>query len=82
MPLDLDPSYPASHAFVVKLHRSSRPVKDEWHGCLESIAHGEQHDFASAGELLLWLARMTPTSPPRANAPGPIPFFNDGADDE
>ena len=68
MPLDLIPSYPASRSFVVKLHRRSRPAKDEWHGCVESIAHGEQHDFASAGELLLWLARMTPQPSPSADA--------------
>ncbi len=82
MSLDLNPSYPASHAFVVKLHRCSRPAADEWHGCVEAIAHGEQHDFDSGGELLSWLAHMTPKPPPAGNASGPIPFFTDGANDK
>jgi hypothetical protein len=85
MTLDPSPSYPASHAFVVKLHRSSRPAMDVWQGRVESMVHGEQHDFASAAELLSWLAQMSPK--PRAPinprpAADPMPFSNDGATHE
>ena len=60
MSLDPKPPFPASHAFVVKLHDDCLPAEGVWRGRVESLASGRQHDFRCAAELLFWMARMTP----------------------
>ena len=83
MSLDPKPPFPASRAFVLKLHDTSHPAAGVWRGRIENLASGRQHDFCSSDELLLWLARMTPET--RRGAPdGPsLPFpTTDGDHDE
>jgi hypothetical protein len=86
MSLDPKPPFPASRAFVLKLHDTSHPAEGVWRGRVEHMASGRQHDFRSGDELLLWLARMTPESRTCASLDEgkfSIPFpTTDGAHDE
>ena len=57
MILAVHPSYPNARAYVLKLHRDSRPAEGLVIGRLESVTTGEQFVFGSAEELLAVLAR-------------------------
>jgi hypothetical protein len=51
------PSYPNALAYVLKLHRDSRPGAGRLMGRLENVTTGEQFVFASAEELITCLAQ-------------------------
>jgi hypothetical protein len=57
MILATHPSYPASRAYVLKLHRDARPGAGRFIGRIENVASGEAFAFASAEELLACLVR-------------------------
>ena len=53
--LDSLPTYPVNGAYVVQLHRESRPEHGLWRGRIEHVASGLSHEFADSGSLLGWL---------------------------
>jgi hypothetical protein len=57
MTLNPLPTYPSAGCYVLKLHRDASPATDQLCGRLEHITSGEHVDFASAQELLAWLAQ-------------------------
>ena len=54
MTLNPESKYPSRRAYVVKLRGDAKP--DALAGRLENLVTGQQHEFASAGELLEGLA--------------------------
>lgn len=59
MSLHPDPAYPASRAFVLKLHRDGRPEAGVWQGRVEHMVSGRHHDFQSSEALLHRLSQMS-----------------------
>ncbi len=57
MILAVQPSYPNSRAYVLKLHRDAHPASGKFVGRIENVTTGEQFLFGSAEELLACLAR-------------------------
>lgn len=57
MILATHPSYPHARAYVLKLHRDSRPNDGRVMGRLENVKTGEQFVFSNGEELLACLAR-------------------------
>jgi hypothetical protein len=53
--LDPLPTYPATSAFVVQLHREARPERGLWIGRIEHVASGASHEFTSRRSLVAWL---------------------------
>ncbi len=53
--LDPRPTYPATAAYVVQLHREARPERGLWIGRIEHVASGASHEFRSRGSLVAWL---------------------------
>ena len=53
--LDPLPTYPATGAYVVQLHRESRPEKGSWIGRIEHVATGANHEFTDSKSLIAWL---------------------------
>jgi len=63
MILAMQPSYPNSRAYVLKLHRDARPATGRFVGRLENVTTGEQFAFDSIEELLACLARDVARTP-------------------
>jgi hypothetical protein len=61
--LQKNPSYPASRAYVLKLHRDASPASGRIVGRLESVLSGQQFEFNSGEELLACLARALAQAP-------------------
>ena len=77
MVLNPHPIYPSAGCFVLRLHRDARPRQGQLFGRIEHVASGEGTDFASAAELLDWLARCAEHECDRAQAPGRLPTCKD-----
>lgn len=73
MTLDLQPPHPISLAFVPKLQRDGRTADGLWRGRIEYLASDRQSDFASASELLQFVASLSRPEPAAASA-RPIPI--------
>jgi hypothetical protein len=59
------PSLPAARAFVVQLHADAQLEHGDVKGRVEHLTSMEAEHFASAEELLAFMARIL-TAPPRA----------------
>ena len=57
MILSVNPSYPNSRAYVLKLHRDAQPGSGRFIGRLENVTTGETFAFSNADELLACLVR-------------------------
>lgn len=57
MVLNPHPIYPSAGRYVLRLHRDARRQQGELFGRIEHVASGAGMDFASAADLLDWLAR-------------------------
>ena len=63
MILAVQPSYPNSRAYVLKLHRDALQAGGQLVGRLENVTTGEQVAFENLDELLAWLARDVARTP-------------------
>lgn len=63
MILAVQPSYPNTRAYVLKLHRDAQPASGRFIGRLENVTTGEQFVFGSVEELLAALARDVARTP-------------------
>lgn len=77
MVLNPHPIYPSAGRYVLRLHRDSLPQQGQLFGRIEHVASGDATDFASAAELLDWLARHAPQENDGALAPGHHPTPKD-----
>ena len=57
MILSVQPNYPNSRAYVLKLHRDAHPATGVIVGRIENVTTGEQFTFDGVDELLAGLAR-------------------------
>jgi len=57
MTLNPHPIYPSAGRYVLRLHRDAQPQAGMLAGRIEHVSSGDSVDFASAEQLLDWLAR-------------------------
>jgi hypothetical protein len=62
--LDPLPTYPATAAYVVQLHREARPERGLWIGRIEHVASGASHIFTSRRSLTAWLLVQASSNSP------------------
>ena len=77
MVLNPHPIYPSAGRYVLRLHRDSRRQHGQLFGRIEHVASGEGMDFASAADLLDWLARHAAHECDGTQAPGHHPTCKD-----
>jgi sortase (surface protein transpeptidase) len=65
MTLNPHATYPNNRTYVLKLHRDALPVLGKLFGRLENLSSGQQFDFATAEELLGYLAQDATCVDPR-----------------
>jgi hypothetical protein len=63
MILAVQPNYPNSRAYVLKLHRDAHPATGRYIGRLENVTTGEQFVFENIEELLAGLVRDVAKTP-------------------
>jgi hypothetical protein len=61
------PAHPVVRAFVVMLHAECEPARDDLRGRIEHVHSGLSTHFASLGELLAFLARITTSADDEAS---------------
>jgi hypothetical protein len=57
MSLNPHPIFPSAGRYVLRLHRDARLDHGQLAGRIEHVSSGDSLDFASAAELVDWLAR-------------------------